>query len=70
MIVRDLYRLNFDPRLRARELPDHEGYAARPDVRRERSAIEDADVFALFYPLWFNAAPAIMKGYMDQVFGM
>jgi len=68
--VRDLYRLGFDPRLRAREMPDHPGYAPRADVVRERQAIGDANVFALFYPLWFNAPPAMLKGYVDRVFGM
>ena len=68
--IRDLYRLNFDPRLRAGELPDHQGFSARPDVRRERAALAGSDVFAFFHPLWFNSAPAMMKGYVDRVFGM
>ena len=24
----------------------------------------------LVYPLWFNSAPAILKGYVDRVFGL
>lgn len=70
VMVRDLYRLRFDPRLRAEEMPDHLGAAVRPDVTREREAIAGADIFAFFYPLWFNATPAMMKGYVDRVFGM
>ncbi|HWW11467.1 MAG TPA: NAD(P)H-dependent oxidoreductase, partial [Brevundimonas sp.] len=58
------------PRLRAEEMPDHLGAAVRPDVAREREAIAGADIFAFFYPLWFNATPAMMKGYVDRVFGM
>ena len=69
VVERDLYRLRFDPRLRAGELPDHRS-AVRPDVARERAAIAEADIFAFFYPLWFNATPAMMKGYVDRVFGM
>lgn len=68
--LRDLYRLRFDPRLRADEMPDHLGARVRPDVAREREAIAGSDVFAFFYPLWFNATPAMMKGYVDRVFGM
>ncbi|MGZ9098078.1 MAG: NAD(P)H-dependent oxidoreductase [Brevundimonas sp.] len=68
--VRDLYRLRFDPRLRAEEMPDHLGATVRPDVARERAAIAGADIFAFFYPLWFNATPAMMKGYVERVFGM
>lgn len=70
VIVRDLYRLRFDPRLRAAEMPDHLGAAVRPDVAREHEMIAGADVFAFFYPLWFNSTPAMMKGYVDRVFGM
>ena len=68
VVVRDLYRLRFDPRLHSDELPDR--LVVRPDVAREREAIADADIFAFFYPLWFNAAPAILKGYVERVFGM
>jgi NAD(P)H dehydrogenase (quinone) len=68
--LRDLYRLRFDPRLRADEMPDHLGARVRADVERERTAIAGADIFAFFYPLWFNATPAMMKGYVERVFGM
>lgn len=70
VVERDLYRLRFDPRLRAGEMPDHAGATVRTDVAREREAIAGADVFAFFYPLWFNATPAMIKGYIDRVFGM
>jgi len=70
VVLRDLYRLGFDPLLHMEELPDHEGFQPRADVLSERSAIGDADVFAFFYPLWFNAPPAMLKGYVDRVFGM
>lgn len=70
VVERDLYRLRFDPRLRAGEMPDHLGATVRPDVERERAALAGVDIFAFFYPLWFNATPAIMKGYVDRVFGM
>ncbi|MCH4267271.1 MAG: NAD(P)H-dependent oxidoreductase [Brevundimonas sp.] len=70
VVLRDLYRLGFDPLLHMEELPDHEGFQPRADVMDERSAVGDADVFAFFYPLWFNAPPAMLKGYVDRVFGM
>jgi NAD(P)H dehydrogenase (quinone) len=68
--LRDLYRMNFDPRLRAEEIPDAGGFAPGDDVKRERAMLADADVFALFYPFWYNAPPAMMKGYLERVFGM
>lgn len=69
-VVRDLYRMRFDPRLRAAEIPGPKPPRFRPDVLRERALLADVDVFAFVYPLWFNAPPAILKGYVDRVFGM
>lgn len=70
VVMRDLYRMRFDPRLRASEIPGPHPPRFRPDVLREREMLADVDVFAFVYPLWFNAAPAILKGYVDRVFGM
>lgn len=69
-VMRDLYRMEFDPCLHASELADHEGFAPRADVAAERLTLKEIDVFVLVYPLWFNAAPAMLKGYVDRVFGM
>jgi NAD(P)H dehydrogenase (quinone) len=66
--VRNLYAMNFDPRLMASELPG-ENAAPMADVARERELLKGADVFAFFYPFWFNAPPAMLKGYMERVFG-
>lgn len=69
-VVRDLYRMGFDPCLKAEEIPTPEGFNVAPDVAAERDVLDDADVFAFVYPFWFNAPPAILKGYVDRVFGM
>ena len=69
-LIRDLYQLGFDPRLQAGEIPGPSGYAFGADVVEERRLLADADVFALVYPLWFNAPPAMLKGYVDRVFSM
>ena len=70
VIVRDLYAMRFDPCLKAAEIPGPKAPVFRPDVQRERGLLADVDVFALIYPLWFNAPPAILKGYVDRVFSM
>jgi NAD(P)H dehydrogenase (quinone) len=70
VVLRDLYRMDFDPRLQAGEIPTPGGFAPGPDVVAERAAIGDADVFAFVYPLWFYAPPAMLVGYIDRVFGM
>jgi NAD(P)H dehydrogenase (quinone) len=67
--MRDLYRLDFDPRLKLSEMPDRPEWAPAADVEAERRLLRDADVFAFVYPLWFNSPPAIVKGYVDRVFG-
>ncbi len=70
VVLRDLYRLDFDPRLRAGEIPAPGGFAPGADVVAEREILEDVDVFAFVYPLWFYVPPAMMVGYIDRVFGM
>ena len=69
-VVRDLYRIEFDPRLQAGEIPGPGGYEPREDVKAEREMLHDVRAFAFFYPVWFNAPPAMLKGYLDRVFGM
>ena len=69
VVTRDLYRMNFAPALQSGELPFAENFRPGADVMAERDMLMDADIFALFYPLWLNAPPAIMKGYLDRVFG-
>lgn len=70
VIVRDLYAVGFDPCLKAGEIPDQHGYQPAPDTAAERQLLADVQVFAFVYPLWFNAPPAILKGYVDRVFSM
>jgi len=69
-VVRDLYRMGFDPCLKACEIPTPTGFEFGADVVAERKLLADVDVFALVYPFWFNAPPAILKGYIDRVFSM
>ncbi len=68
-ILRDLYALGFDPRLTAQELPWRAGFAPGEDARAERAVVEAADVLCFVYPFWFNAPPAMLKGYVERVLG-
>ena len=70
VIFRDLYQMHFDPCLPESELPWSKHYALRDDVIAEREVLKDVDAFAVFYPIWLNAPPAILKGYLERVFGM
>jgi NAD(P)H dehydrogenase (quinone) len=69
-VLRDLYRMGFDPRLAEAEVPGPKGFTPGDDVKAERALIADADVFVFVYPLWFNSPPAMLKGYVERVFGM
>jgi NAD(P)H dehydrogenase (quinone) len=68
--LRDLYAMDFDPRLKASEIPWAEGFAPATDVVAERAVIAQADAIAFVYPFWFNFPPAMIKGYVERVFGM
>jgi NAD(P)H dehydrogenase (quinone) len=69
-ILRDLYAMDFDPRLQADEVPATTPFAPRPDVVAERALLTDVDSFIFVYPFWFNAPPAMLKGYVDRVMSM
>ncbi|CAN5221658.1 NAD(P)H-dependent oxidoreductase [soil metagenome] len=68
-IVRDLYRMDFDPVLKATEQPDSADYKMSNDVAREIELISGAAVIVLVYPIWFGTPPAMLKGYVDRVLG-
>lgn len=70
VVLRDLYTLNFDPCLHEDEIPWSKNFRVHADVAAERELLRDAEVFALFYPLWLNTPPAILKGYLERIFGM
>ncbi|HEX5379495.1 MAG TPA: NAD(P)H-dependent oxidoreductase [Phenylobacterium sp.] len=69
-LVRDLYAMGFDPCLKASELPGAAGVQPAADIAAERALLADVQAFAFVYPFWFNAPPAILKGYVDRVFGL
>lgn len=67
--LRDLYALDFDPRLRSDHRPGMIGNHLTSDVSRELGLLRQADVVVFVYPLWFGMPPAIIKGYVDRVLG-
>ena len=69
VVLRDLYRLHFDPVLKADERLPAAPFTPAPDVAAELAAIEGSDIFVLVYPLWFGTPPAILKGYIERVLG-
>lgn len=69
VVTRDLYRMGFQPCLQSTELPFAPHFQPGPDVVEERRLLRDAEVFALCYPFWLNTPPAMLKGYLERVFG-
>jgi len=69
-ILRDLYRMNFAPTIDADELPRAGGFTPGADVVEERATLARVNVFAFVYPFWLNTQPAMLKGYIERVFGL
>lgn len=65
---RDLYALNFNPVLSARDLTAVQHGKPAKDIQQEQAAIRRADVVTLISPLWWSGFPAMLKGYLDRVF--
>lgn len=70
VVLRDLYGIGFNPCLGECEIPWSPQFAVPRDVADERDLLKDASVFVFFYPLWLNAPPAILKGYLERIFGL
>lgn len=69
VVLRDLYRLGFDPVLKAAERPSGGAFTPAADVAAELEQLSGSDIFVLIYPIWFGAPPAMIKGYIERVFG-
>ncbi|MGY4397931.1 NAD(P)H dehydrogenase (quinone) [Sphingomonas sp. UYAg733] len=67
-VVRDLYAIDFDPRLRGNRFPEHHTPLSM-DVAQELGLLREADAIVFVYPIWFGMPPAMIKGYVDRVMG-
>ncbi|MFT5355677.1 MAG: NAD(P)H dehydrogenase (quinone) [Polyangiales bacterium] len=61
----DLSELDFDPLLRA---GFDESQVLEPDLERARRHIERAQHVSWFFPTWWAATPALLKGFVDRTF--
>jgi NAD(P)H dehydrogenase (quinone) len=66
--IRDLYKMVFNPVLYEEELRFNKEGKTFGEILVEQKHIEWADQLTFIYPLWWNAFPAILKGYIDRVF--
>jgi NAD(P)H dehydrogenase (quinone) len=68
VVVRDLYGMRFDPVLAPADLEAAGRGSARLDVAEEQKHIREANLLVFIHPIWWSAAPAILKGWIDRVF--
>ncbi len=68
VIVRDLYKMKFDPVLSVEDLTGFRRLEIPKAIQKEQQYICNADIIIFVYPIWWGDMPAIMKGYIDRVF--
>jgi NAD(P)H dehydrogenase (quinone) len=65
----DLYKDDFDPRLKAEERRTyHDHHHVPEDVQRYVELIRASDAMVYVFPTWCFGVPAILKGFFDRVF--
>jgi NAD(P)H dehydrogenase (quinone) len=65
--VHDLYQMEFNPVLSTEDLASYRIGQLALDIKAEQAAVAKADVLTFIYPVWWAAAPAILKGWQDRV---
>lgn len=68
VMVRDLYKMNFDPVLSPGDFEMISAGNTPDDISKEQDLVRWADLLMFIYPVWWGGMPAIMKGYIDRVF--
>lgn len=67
----DLYAMGFDPVMSGDERRGYnDGPPADPALTPHIEALRWADGLILVYPTWWNAMPAILKGWFDRVWAV
>ncbi|MEN8243858.1 MAG: NAD(P)H-dependent oxidoreductase [Thermodesulfobacteriota bacterium] len=66
--VNDLYASRFNPIMAGKDFNQFVEDGTLPaDILAEQAKVDRADGLALIYPVWWNEAPAILKGWIDRV---
>jgi NAD(P)H dehydrogenase (quinone) len=66
--VLDLYEEKFNPILVFNEQKRRRDMHADPSLEKYRNQITWADKIVLIYPIWWGRPPAMLMGYIDQLF--
>ena len=68
LLVEDLYADGFSPAMSAEELADYNsGTPHDPLVNRYINELTSCEHLALVFPVWWNDAPAMLRGWLDRV---
>jgi NAD(P)H dehydrogenase (quinone) len=66
--LNDLYASNFKPLMAGDDFNQFGDNGELPgDVLAEQEKVDSVDALAFIYPVWWNEAPAILKGWFDRV---
>jgi NAD(P)H dehydrogenase (quinone) len=66
--INDLYASGFNPLLAGEDFNQFEDGGVLPaDILAEQAKVDRTDCLAMIYPVWWNEAPAILKGWFDRV---
>lgn len=68
VVLRDLYVLNFDPVLSARDFESLQKGEIPHDIKAEQEIIAASDCITFICPIWWGGLTANMRGYIDRVF--
>lgn len=68
IVIRDLYKLGFDPILKGKDFEALKSGNLPEDIRTEQNYIRQSDIVTFIYPIWWTGLPALLKGYIDRIF--
>jgi len=66
----DLYAINFNPILSGADFAMLMEGKTPEDIAVQQGKVSQADAIVFIHPVWWVAAPAILKGWIDRVFSM
>ena len=67
-VLRDLYEMNFNPVMSKSELEEIKNNRFSKEAEKEQTEIKKSDFVIFIYPIWWNGAPAMLKGYIERYF--
>lgn len=66
--VLDLYEDGFNPLLEFNEKKRRRDMHCDPNLEKYRKQLKWADKIVFIYPIWWGRPPAMLMGYIDQIF--